>query len=110
VGSLLTSALISAALVTALPESRPPATIKSLNSQIQIAANAALAYKATTGRLPSTLQELRGRAHPALSTPDFYLDGVMYFREESGQPRLSWRDDSSAAFCSLKAAQAGRCV
>lgn len=80
-------------------------------TELRIAASAALAFQKDHGRLPWSLNELRTSQPRKYLPHEFDLEGVMYFRDEGGRPRLSWRDDADrdAAYCSLDAALREHC-
>src|ERR1700739_280400 len=79
--------------------------------ELRIAASAALAFQKDHGRLPWSLNELRTSQLRKYLPHECDLEGVMYFRDEGGRPRLSWRDDADrdAAYCSLDAALREHC-
>lgn len=108
--SVMFAASLSFVLTAPEQGQTSPATEDSLDAQLQAAANAALAYRANTGHLPASLSELRSGSSAAHLPSRYNLDGVMYFRDTDGPPRLSWHDDSAAAYCMLKFAAAGHCL
>ena len=79
--------------------------------ELRIAASAALAFQKDHGRLPYSLNELRTSPPGKYLPYEYDLEGVMYFSDEGGRPRLSWRDnaDRGAAYCSLDAALRESC-
>lgn len=84
---------------------------EQLQKDLRIASLAALAFQNDHGRLPYSLKELRALQSEHYLPNEFALKGVMYFRNDGGRPRLSWRDDAgrSAAYCRLDAALRGTC-
>jgi len=79
--------------------------------ELRVAASAALAFQKDHGRLPWSLSELSTSQSDKYLPHEFDLKGVMYFRDEGGRPRPSWRDDveRGVAYCSLEAALDEHC-
>ncbi len=103
-------AIASIVLTEARYESSPPASVASLNQQLQLAAREAQAYQQATGKWPDSIDNLRGFAAQAPRTRRFTLDGSLYIQVVNDGPRLSWRDAYAAAYCPLKAALSGHCA
>jgi hypothetical protein len=80
-------------------------------AELHVAAAGALEFQKEHGRLPTSLDELRTAQAGTYLPREFDLQGVMYFRDGGGRPRLSWRDDvdRGVAYCSLDAALHEHC-